>query len=119
MKDADLYMTKPIESTHDNLIKRLEKIEESGQTALGSGLIVALGAAIKGTQGSRVIICTDGLVNIGFGSVENLEDKKTVKETKDFYMKIGELGKERGVSISIVSIVSEECNLEMLSPLAN
>jgi len=119
MKDADLYMTKPIEATHENLIKRLEEIKESGQTALGPGLTVALGAAIKGTPGSQVIICTDGLANIGFGSVENLEDEETAKATRDFYTRIGELAKDRGVSISIVSIVNEECNLEMLSPLAD
>eukprot|EP00826_Nyctotherus_ovalis_P031174 TRINITY_DN2488_c0_g2_i3.p1 TRINITY_DN2488_c0_g2~~TRINITY_DN2488_c0_g2_i3.p1 ORF type:complete len:562 (+),score=186.15 TRINITY_DN2488_c0_g2_i3:80-1765(+) len=118
-KDADAYMTKPIEATQADLIKGLERIEESGQTALGPGLVVALGAALKGIPGSRVIICTDGLANVGIGSIENLENEKTAKETEEFYKKVGELARAKGVSISIVSIVSEECNLEMLSPLAD
>jgi hypothetical protein len=114
--DAGTYMTKVVEEAKADLIKKLEQIEESGQTALGPALTVALGVALKGTPGSCVIIFTDGLANVGLGSVENLKDKEAVKS---FYTKLGELAKERGVSISIVSIVSAECNLEMLSPLTN
>ena len=118
-KDAEIYMTKSIEETKDDLIKRLEQIEESGQTALGPGLTVALGIALKGNPGSRVILCTDGLANVGLGSVENLKNAKEVETIKSFYTKLGELAKERGVSVSIISIVSSDCNLEMLSPLAD
>lgn len=118
-KDAETYMTKAVEETKDDLIKRLEQIEESGQTALGPALTVALGIALKGSPGSRVILCTDGLANIGLGSVENLKDAKEAVMIKEFYTKLGELAKERGISISIISIVSAECNLEMISPLAD
>eukprot|EP00826_Nyctotherus_ovalis_P031528 TRINITY_DN2520_c0_g1_i21.p1 TRINITY_DN2520_c0_g1~~TRINITY_DN2520_c0_g1_i21.p1 ORF type:complete len:339 (+),score=86.56 TRINITY_DN2520_c0_g1_i21:137-1153(+) len=112
-------MSKTVEETKDDLIKRLEQIEESGQTALGPALTLALGIATKGAPGSRVILCTDGLANVGMGSVENLKDPKDIEAVKGFYTKLGELAKERGVSISIISIVSAECNLSMISPLAD
>jgi len=116
--DADTYMTKSISATKKELIQGLEKIEESGQTALGPGLVVALGVAMKGAPGSKVIICTDGLANVGLGSVENLITEESIAAAKGFYTKLGELAKERGIGISIVSIVGEDCRLEMLSPLA-
>ena len=116
--DADTYMSKSISATKKELIHGLERIEESGQTALGPGLVVALGVAMKGVPGSKVIICTDGLANVGLGSVENLITEESIEAVKGFYTKLGELAKERGISISIVSIVGEDCRLEMLSPLA-
>lgn len=115
--DADVYMTKNVETTQEDLIKRLDQIEENGQTALGPGLIVALGAAMKGTPGSRVIICTDGLANVGLGSVDGLVNEESKLAAEIFYQKVGETAKAAGVTISIVSIVSEECNLGLLSPL--
>lgn len=117
-KDSETYMTKSVSATKDDLVRSLEKIEESGQTALGPALVVALGVAIKGTPGSRVIICTDGLANVGLGSVENLSTEEATAAATDFYTKLGALAKERGVIVSIVSIVGEDCRLEMLSPLA-
>jgi hypothetical protein len=116
--DAGIHMTKPISATKEELIHGLETIEESGQTALGPALVVSLGLAMKGAPGSRVIICTDGLANVGLGSLENLVTEESITATKGFYTKLGELAKERGISISIVSIVGEDCRLEMLSPLA-
>eukprot|EP00826_Nyctotherus_ovalis_P001723 TRINITY_DN102_c0_g1_i1.p1 TRINITY_DN102_c0_g1~~TRINITY_DN102_c0_g1_i1.p1 ORF type:complete len:608 (-),score=168.84 TRINITY_DN102_c0_g1_i1:19-1842(-) len=117
-EDAATHMTKSVEDTEVDLVKRLEHIQESGMTALGPGLTVALGAAIKGTPGSKVIICTDGLANVGIGSLEHAKDKTAVKKTRDFYTQIGALAKSKGVSISVVSIVASDCRLEMLSPLA-
>lgn len=117
-KDADTHMTKPVSITKEELVHSLEKIEESGQTALGPALVISLGVAMRGAPGSRVIICTDGLANVGLGSLENLFTEESMAATKEFYTKLGELAKERGITISIVSIVGEDCRLEMLSPLA-
>jgi len=118
-KDAEAYMTKPISVTQKTLVDRLGEIEEMGQTALGPALLVSLGVALKGSPGSRVIICTDGLANVGLGSVEDLATEEAFNKAKEFYTKIGELAKSKGVQISIISIVGEECKLEMLSPLAD
>ena len=44
-------------------------LEESGQTALGPALLVSI---VIGSQcpGSKVILCTDGLANVGVGAVD-------------------------------------------------
>jgi len=37
---------------------------------LGPGLLASLALATKGKAGSMVIICTDGLANIGLGAFD-------------------------------------------------
>ena len=46
-----------------------------GSTALGPALTIACSVASKGNPGSKVVICTDGLANLGIGSVEGNEAK--------------------------------------------
>lgn len=42
--------------------------ETSGVTALGPGLALSVGmAAAEERPGSRVILCTDGMANVGIG----------------------------------------------------
>ncbi len=118
-EEGAAYVTKGVKDTKASLVARLGTIEESGQTALGPALVVALGLAMKGKPGSRVILCTDGLANVGLGPVETLASKAAFDETSAFYKKVGELAKSKGVSISLISIVGDECRLEMLSPLAD
>ena len=52
------------------ILQKLDKVKQSGKTALGPGLLAALGMASKGKPGSMVVICTDGLANIGLGSLD-------------------------------------------------
>ena len=47
-------------------------LEESGPTALGPALITSIAMASQGNPGSQVIVCTDGLANVGVGSFENI-----------------------------------------------
>ena len=44
-------------------------MEESGQTALGPAVLVSVVIASQ-KPGSKVVICTDGLANIGLGSLD-------------------------------------------------
>jgi|NOAtaT_6_FD_contig_41_928598_length_1799_multi_3_in_0_out_0_1 hypothetical protein len=47
-------------------------MKERGRTALGPALFASLGMASKGKAGSSmVIVCTDGLANIGLGSLDS------------------------------------------------
>lgn len=69
-----------------------------------------------------VIICTDGLANKGLGLnylnlfifIGSLEDNTSAL----FYQNIGEIAKQNGITISIISIKGEGCKLETLSSLA-
>lgn len=45
-------------------------LEETGSTALGPAVTTAIAMASEGAPGSIVVVCTDGLANIGVGSFD-------------------------------------------------
>jgi len=45
-------------------------MEETGPTALGPAVATSIAMASKGAPGSQVVICTDGLANIGLGAFD-------------------------------------------------
>ena len=116
---TESYMGSALIDSKTDLLKTLENIVTGGMTALGPALLVSVGMAGQGKTGSKVVICTDGLANRGMGMVENVHNPKIVQETSDFYERAGEYAKQRGITISVISLVSGECKLEMLSPIAN
>lgn len=61
-------LTQPISATKENLSAKLDAIEETGPTALGPGILTSVAMAAEGSAGSTVVICTDGLANIGLGA---------------------------------------------------
>jgi len=58
------------------------QFKSGGATALGPALLSSIALASQGKPGSKVIICTDGLANMGLG---NLEDPKSLSESEEFY----------------------------------
>ena len=101
----------------DKLCEKLIALEESGPTALGPALIAGVSLAMKGSPGSKVIICTDGLANVGIGALEGLSDTE-VEAQEAMYEQVGIMAKDKGMTISVISIEGEECRLESLSALA-
>lgn len=69
--------------------------------------------AAEGGPGSTVVVCTDGLANVGLGS--NNSGKQAADE---FYEKVGELAMSKGVTINVVSMEGEDCNMDALGNLA-
>lgn len=112
----DDIVARPISQTKQQLCQRLLNLEESGPTALGPGLLASVGLAIQGGAGSKVILCTDGIANIGLGSLESESDIET---SKTFYDRVGDIAKQSGIAISVISIASEECRLDSLSELVD
>ena len=55
--------------------------------------------ASKGSKGSVVVLCTDGLANIGVGSMEGPDEAKY-----QFYYEVAQKAKEKNVSVNIVTI---------------
>lgn len=45
-------------------------LEETGPTALGPAVATAVAMAAEGASGSQVVICTDGLANVGLGAFD-------------------------------------------------
>lgn len=72
----------------------LSSLEEGGQTALGPALLIAITMACK-AAGSKVIMCTDGLANVGLGSLDGLTNEE-YKSAAEFYAKLGETAKVNG-----------------------
>lgn len=107
----DQFIPTTVAESHQNLSTKLFGLEETGPTALGPALLMSVGLACQGKPGSKVIICTDGLANVGLGAFED-SDLETVQT---FYEQLGETAKASGVSVSVVSIEGEECRLEELS----
>jgi hypothetical protein len=55
---------------------------------LGPALVSAIEVASKGSPGSTVILCTDGLANVGIGYLDPLTE-----ENRKFYEELGILAK--------------------------
>ena len=114
-EQGGLRMNHKINETQKQLTEKLMGFEETGPTALGPAVATAIAMASEGAPGSQVVICTDGLANVGLGSFEN---PKCKEESEQFYQKLGELAKSKGLTVNIVSIIGDECNLDSLSKLA-
>lgn len=93
-------------------------LEETGPTALGPALLSAVAMAGQGAPGSMVVLCTDGLANVGLGAFDEIKNEQNMKEVDGFYERIGEYAKEKGVQVSTISIVGEECNIDTLSKIS-
>lgn len=61
-------MNKPINETKDSLLARVGQLRVKGRTALGPAVLTSVAMASKGAPGSQVIICTDGMANVGLGA---------------------------------------------------
>ena len=102
------FIQRPVGQSASSLIEKVLSIQEDGPTALGPALLVSSVLAAEGGSGSTVILCTDGLANIGIGNFET-------EDPEAFYTEISRFASERGVAISVISIEGEECKLESLA----
>jgi len=51
-------------------------IEETGPTAMGPAVLTAVALAGAGKPGSTVVICTDGLANVGLGAFDEAKTEE-------------------------------------------
>jgi len=102
-------LERTIKDSKGDLEKKLWELEENGQTGLGPALLLAISIAGQ-KPGSQVMLCTDGLANIGVGAIENLSEN----DLGEMYTRIAQDAKKRGVVVSIISITGSGCSLETL-----
>ena len=76
---ADTHLTHTVEKSFEKLVKKFEGLSEKGKTALGPGLTVSLGMISKQKKGSMIVICTDGLANVGIGALDNDIELESLK----------------------------------------
>jgi len=64
-------------------------IEETGPTALGPALATSIAMAAQGNPGSMVVVCTDGLANVGLGAFDEIRNEEDLKKADEFYERLG------------------------------
>lgn len=102
----DLVKFEPVFLGKKAILDHLWSLQESGQTALGPALQIA----INGTEmGGTVVLATDGLANRGIGRLD-----EGIEDAKQFYIELGERCRVRGVTCNIVSLIGAECRLDAL-----
>jgi hypothetical protein len=100
----------------EKLGERLYELEEGGGTALAPALLVALGM-VDGVPGSKVIVCTDGLANIGVGALDELTTDEESAAASTFYEGLGLRAAAAGVTVDVVAIDGDGCDVENLGTL--
>eukprot|EP00455_Lapot_gusevi_P026675 TRINITY_DN2812_c0_g3_i1.p1 TRINITY_DN2812_c0_g3~~TRINITY_DN2812_c0_g3_i1.p1 ORF type:complete len:513 (+),score=182.37 TRINITY_DN2812_c0_g3_i1:238-1776(+) len=108
----------PIQQSRQALSQRLFALEEGGQTALGPALVVSVAMASQ-VQGSKVIICTDGLANVALGNLSDVRTQDDRDNVQNWYEGVGNFAALNGVEVSVISITGDECSLENLGRLAD
>lgn len=87
--------------------KKIFELTEGGATALGPAVLTAVGIA-SAKPGSKVVVCTDGLANIGVGSLEDTDgplDAEGRTPSQLVYSRIADLAMEKGVVIDVLGYV--------------
>ena len=110
LKEKNTNLIKaPIIKSHNEIIKALKATEENGATALGPAVLMSLSLLKNAKIGSRIFLCTDGMSNLGVGNIS--QDKEAAK---GFYTKIGEMAKEKGIIINLITFQDSESEIEVL-----
>ena len=104
----------PISESHENIIKALNATEENGSTALGPAVLMSLSLLKNAKIGSRIFLCTDGMSNLGVGNISENKDN-----AKDFYTKIGEMAKEKGIIINLITFQDSESEIDILMSMVD
>ena len=68
--------------------------------------------------GSSVIVCTDGLANVGIGNLDAAANSDAERESVAWYGTVGEAARAAGVTVSVISLRGDECRLEHLGRVA-
>jgi hypothetical protein len=98
-----------INKSSPSIIKSLREIEEEGSTALGPAVLLSLSLLKNAKIGSRIFLCTDGMSNLGIGSIEENKEKAA-----EFYTNIGNMAKEKGIVISLITFDDSESEIIIL-----
>ena len=96
-----------INKSYKEIIDNLRNIKGEGSTALGPAALFSLYLLDRAKSGSRIFLCTDGLSNQGVGNIINLNRESAIQ----FYTKIGNIAKEKGIVISLIGF--EDCESEI------
>lgn len=113
-------LSRPVSEARERLADRLFALEEGGPTALGPAVVAGLSMLKeRGGRGSRLVLCTDGLANVGLGALDDLKGDEQREAAEHFYDQLGIESVENGVTVDVVSVDSDACDLENLGTMAD
>lgn len=73
--------------TKNKIMEKISETLENNATALGPAVLAAYYLLENAELGSQLVLCTDGLANIGLGSLDGTE--AALKEAAEFYRELG------------------------------
>jgi len=119
-KGYKLEGTRSISDSHGALQKKIQEIEEGGATALGPALLLSIGIASQQAR-SEIIVCTDGISNIGVGSLDDDISKEQIEKNKLVYPQLGVLAKKYETTVSVIGLEGSEggCALKAIGSVAD
>jgi hypothetical protein len=104
----------PLKESHGFLLKQLYSIEETGQTSLGPAVLFSINMIDGVSPGSRIILCTDGISNMGVGCMEGKTSQEELDTLRSFYKNLGLLAKTKGVIVDLITFEDEQSNIDIL-----
>ena len=105
-ENVDLIKSEICKS-YDKIIEYLRSIDYDDCTALGPAALLSISLLNKSKPGSRIFLCTDGESNVGVGAIHR-------KNSADFYKKLGNMAKEKGIIISLITFEDSKSQIETL-----
>lgn len=84
-------MNNSIDKSYAQLSAVLKAQKTIDTTALGPAMMTSIALAGQGKSGSSVVVCTDGMANVGRHDLE-------------YYQQIGDYARTQGVTVNIVAI---------------
>eukprot|EP00026_Physarum_polycephalum_P001610 Phypoly_transcript_01612.p1 GENE.Phypoly_transcript_01612~~Phypoly_transcript_01612.p1 ORF type:complete len:942 (+),score=162.08 Phypoly_transcript_01612:32-2857(+) len=112
--EISLDKIRPVKQSSAALNAKLAEITEDGATALGPAMLLASCLAGR-SPNSEVILCTDGLSNVGLGA---LDEPDKLEEATEFYRTLGNYAKEHKSTINIMALQGTDCALSSLAVCA-
>jgi actin beta/gamma 1 len=107
-----------VDETAAKLSKKIWALRTSGCTALGPALATSVGIASSamahGFDGASIILCTDGMANIGIGCIPSGTPQRI-----PYYSDIATHAAGHGVVINVVTMEGEQCSMENLGTVAD
>ncbi|XP_022093935.1 circularly permutated Ras protein 1-like isoform X2 [Acanthaster planci] len=107
----------PISEVRRCLSDKVFSLTEGGQTALGPALMLSVAMASQ-KPGSKVIVCTDGLANVGLGKLDVTDDEHYDKAS-EFYEYVGHYARDSGTCVSVLTMEGEDCRVIELGNVAD
>ena len=105
-------MDLPVSAAKESLLKQIYSISTLGTTALGPATLASVILAAEHQMCSRVVVATDGEANCGLGNF-----RQSIDQSMKFYQDLGDLAASKGITLDLIAVIGDECNVQALSTM--